>query len=108
MVCPILISVAVTPGVSFDVPAPPRMPRPSGMASAAAARVPSQDLVFDMGASLFTGNLLRLDREAQTQLQTSGQRKKRISSDRGNSSPGGTKCTRWRPPGQVRGSFSIQ
>src|SRR5215467_11472755 len=65
MVCPILISVAVTPGVSFDVPAPPSKPRPSGIASAAAARVPSQDLVFDMGASFVTGNLLWLNDKAQ-------------------------------------------
>src|SRR5215831_2287537 len=48
IVWPILISVAVTPGDSLEVPAPPRRTRPTETASAAIGRVLSQDLLLDM------------------------------------------------------------
>src|SRR5262245_39393854 len=49
IVWPILISVAVMPGVvSLGVPAPPTRPRPTEMESAAAAILPSRGLLFDI------------------------------------------------------------
>src|SRR5262245_47121834 len=71
IVWPILISVAVTPGVSLDVPAPPRRPRPADTESAATAMVPSPDLLFDMVPSC-NAHCTALRKRARSIIAASG------------------------------------